>query len=106
MDAKYHIEDGCIYFNYKFNKPLDNYTHVMKNCTQIIFLNYDDYTSYNETENKYNYKYHYNYKYNKFNCPLENSLVHQTQLPQLVFGTMFNQPLDNLTLLEQLTFGD
>jgi len=31
MDTKYYIKDGCIYFNWDFNEPLDNYIDIMKN---------------------------------------------------------------------------
>jgi len=43
MESKYIIKDGCIYFNWTFNEPLDTYIDIMKNCSGIIFSNYDDY---------------------------------------------------------------
>ena len=60
-------------------------------------------------QNKYKYKYKSHYTKSKFNLPLANSLENLTQLQQLTFGFDFNQPLanslENLTLLQQLTFG-
>jgi len=110
MCTKYMIKDGCVYFNCEFNEPLDNYIDIIKNCTQIVFSNYCNYTICIETKNQYNCKYHDNYINNKFNHPLANSLDHQTQLVGLTFGLNFNHPLKNslnqLTQLSQLTFGN
>ena len=68
MNTKYYIKDECIYFNPKFNESLDNYTDIMKNCSQIIFSNYYDYDICIKTKNKYDSKY--NYIKNIFNQPL------------------------------------
>ena len=95
METKYFIKDGIIYFDCDFNEPLDDYIDIMKNCTQIIFSNYDDYVICIETKNKYIMKYGKKYKNNNFNQPLQNSLDHQIQLSQLIFGYSFNQPLAN-----------
>ena len=50
------------------------------------------------------------YNYNNFNIFLKNYLKEIDNLKHLVFGAMFNQPIDNLldnfTDLESLTFGD
>ncbi len=58
MESKYIIKDGCIYFDWTFNEPLDNYTDIMKNYTQIIFSNYSDYVICIETKNQYKHKYY------------------------------------------------
>ena len=42
MKIKYYTRDNWICFRYNFNEPLDNYTDIIINCTQIIFLDYDD----------------------------------------------------------------
>ena len=68
MNTKYYIKDGIIYFDPKFNESLDNYTDIMKNCSQIIFSNYYDYDICIKTKNKYDSKY--NYIKNIFNQPL------------------------------------
>jgi len=94
MNTKYIIKDEIIYFNWTFDEPLDNYTNIIKNCSGLIFSDYD------------NYMQHIG---NRFNQPLTNSLDHQTQLTQLTFGSKFNHPLNNslnqLVQLTQLTFG-
>ena len=108
MDTKYHIKDNCIYFNCNFNEPLDNYTDIIKNCTCIVFSNYDDYDVCIKIKNQYEEKYYKNYKHSKFNQPLGNSLNQLTRLKELTFGDNFNCPLENslnhLTNLKELTF--
>jgi len=95
METKYIIKDRIIYFNWTFNEPIDTYTGIMKNCTQIIFSNFDD---------------HCKYIGSKFNHPLENSLDHQIQLFQLTFRDGFNRHLtnsiDQQVQLIRLTFGN
>jgi len=107
MDTKYHIKDGCVYFNPEFNEPLNHHIDILKNCTQIIFSNYDDYVICDKTNNEHNSNYLY--KYNKFNYPLDNCFNQLTQLKKLTFGHHFNHPLGNslnqLVQLKELTFG-
>ena len=62
MNTKYLIKDGIMYFNYDFNEPLEDYTNIMKNCSQIIFSNYDDYVICIETKNIYIDTYYNNNK--------------------------------------------
>ena len=74
-----------------------------KKYKKLIFSDYDDYEICIETNNKYETKYSKNKKHSKFNQPLSNSLDNLTKLQQLTFGYNFNQPLsnslDNLTQL-------
>ena len=41
-------------YNWDFIEPLENYTDIMKNHIQIIFLNYSNYDVCIETINNYN----------------------------------------------------
>jgi len=74
MNTKYLIKDGIMCFNWDFDEPFDDYTDIMKNCSQIIFSNYDNYELCIKTKNRYDLKCYKNYKGNKFNQPLTNSL--------------------------------
>jgi len=59
MNTKCHIKDDILYFNWDFNEPFDTYTDIIKNCSGIIFSNYNN---------------HGKYIGSKFNHPLGNSI--------------------------------
>jgi hypothetical protein len=72
MEAEYTIENNKLIFNYRFNKPLDNYYEIMKynNITQLEFG-----------------------YYSKFNQPIDNL---PNSLTHLELGSKFNQEIFNL----------
>ena len=92
MNNDYWINEDYIIFKPEFNKSISNYIHVIKNYKKLIFSNYDDYKICISTINEHNYNK--NYKGSNFNQPILNSLDNLTQLQQLTFGYKFNQELD------------
>jgi hypothetical protein len=108
MDNPYWIIDEIIIFKPQFNEPLDNYSNIISKCIGLIFSNYSDPKITIETNNKYFVNYKDKYKKSLFNQPLSDSLQNLTQLEQLTFGNNFNQPLSdslkNLTQLKELIF--
>ena len=95
MDNDYWINEDYIIFKPEFNKSISNYINVIKNYKNLIFSNYDDYKICISTNNIYSDKYNKNHKSSKFNQPVLNSLDNLTQLQQLTFGFEFNQPVFN-----------
>ena len=42
MNEVYWIYNNKFIFKSEFNEPIDNYLHIIKNYSQLIFSNYND----------------------------------------------------------------
>ena len=60
MNNVYWICEDKFIFKPEFNESIDKYIDIIKNYSQLIFSNFDDFEICIETNNKYldEYKYH------------------------------------------------
>ena len=86
----YWLIDNKIIFKPKFNSSLGVYDHILSQCNELVFSNYDDVLICVETLNKYTNKYHKNFKTSKFYQKVQLP----TNLTSLTFGYDFNQTVN------------
>jgi hypothetical protein len=109
MNCNYWIYEDIFCFKPNFNRIITNYIEIIKDYKILIFSKYTNLEICIRTNNFFDCIYLDYYSLSKFNQPLSNSLDNLIILEQLTFSSAFNQPLanslNNLIMLEQLTFG-
>jgi hypothetical protein len=95
---KYWIYDNKLIFKPDFDESLDDYLDLLKNCTQLIFANYDSLDLVIKTENKYLSKYMRSYRDSQFSQSFVNSLNNSNNLTSLTLRSTYNKSLFNLVI--------
>ena len=104
----YYIYEDSFIFKPYFNGFINDYINIISNYKKLIFSNYNEPKLCVKANNNYIANYHDKHKSSYFNKPLSDSLNNLTQLQQLTFGDCFNHPLsdslNNQIQLQKLTF--